>query len=148
MEEQEPGTWQVALRPSWDAHEVVVAIAAAPFLQAMATYFGNRLAGAVDESTRVGVRRFLRLPRWSQQQDPNFELRTEHGWKVRFSTDLPPEALAQLAQVCDSELPEGISDVHGIGIRWSEGKWRMTGTYNFDVSHYWWDADCGRWLND
>ncbi|MFD7481069.1 hypothetical protein ACFV8Z_55915, partial [Streptomyces sp. NPDC059837] len=35
-------------------------MAAGPFLQAVATHFGTKLAGAIDEATRAAVRRFLR----------------------------------------------------------------------------------------
>ncbi len=84
-----------------------VAMAAGPFLQAMATHFGSRLAGAIDEATRTALRRFLRreAAERSGTSAAPINLRTDHGWRVTFDPDTPAEALAQLLDIHTATAP-------------------------------------------
>lgn len=82
-------------------------IAATSFLQSLAQHFGTRLAGTLDGGTRAALRRFLR----GQQEEvgspglAGFDLRTEQGWRVSMTPDLPAEALVQLRDLCEAAPP-------------------------------------------
>ncbi|WP_154685905.1 SCO5717 family growth-regulating ATPase [Streptomyces himastatinicus] len=121
-----------------------VATAAAPFISAIATHFGNRLAGAIDEATRTAVRRFLRR---QVGQEPGveprrIELRTEQGGRITFSPDLPVEALKQLPDLCAAEPPQ--SDIRLV-ISWRSEGWTCFGAIDGEFVSYGWDAESKRW---
>ncbi|WP_407560414.1 hypothetical protein [Streptomyces sp. 184] len=87
-----------------------VAMTAAPFLQAVAAHFGNKLAGSIDESTRRAARRFLRREhRRLEDVAPTsrraIDLTTEDGWALTIDVCIPAEALGQLLALQDVPSP-------------------------------------------
>jgi hypothetical protein len=128
---------------------VGAATAAAPFLQAVATHFGNRFATGLDNSTRRALRRFLRreLRRQNAQssdQARKIKLRTGDGWEIKISTDIPAEALAQLLALQDATHPE--LDPHPTPcLDWTASSWQVKGVRNGALVEHTWNAESGRW---
>ncbi|MEE4597300.1 hypothetical protein V2J94_36345 [Streptomyces sp. DSM 41524] len=129
--------------------EALVVLAAAPFVQAVATHFGNRLAGAVDESTRSAVRRFLRRQVEEQRGGAStgarrLLLRPENGWgKIIVPLDLPPEGLAQLFDLCDEGPPDGIGFCR---VSWVRDGWICVPRVNPEGALYQWDGQAKDWI--
>lgn len=136
---------------------VAVGMAAAPFLQAFATHFGNRLAGAVDEGARWAVARFLRRQA-EEQVDPSEDvlprtarveitLETEHGWRVHLTGDLPVEGLTQLVDFCRVDPPAAIDGSLPYppfgAIDWTGSCWVACGPSGFLV----WDPESQHWTS-
>ncbi|MFJ9852617.1 hypothetical protein [Streptomyces sp. NPDC101150] len=78
---------------------VTVTMALAPFVQAVASSFGSKLAGTIDAVTRTVVARFLRRqgaqPSLSRRR-VEITLTADSGARILFSDGVPAEALAQL----------------------------------------------------
>ncbi|WP_458247149.1 hypothetical protein [Streptomyces sp. MAI_2237] len=144
---------------SWEV--IVASLAAVPFLQAISTHLGNRLATAVDERTTKIVRRFLRrqvdehgvrgsAPRSLSPSGPRqIHLRTEHGWTVAFNDDLPAEGLVQLFDLCRAAPPVPADELapgtRG-AIYWHGNHWATTGVReNWDPFVFAWDSEAKRW---
>ncbi|MFJ4627031.1 hypothetical protein [Streptomyces sp. NPDC088847] len=153
-EEQQRAVW------SWEA--IVASMAAVPFLQALATHFGNRFATAVDEGTRKAVRRFLRrqvdehgvsrlVTRASGSSGPRqIHLQTEHGWTVVFDDDLTAEGLAQLVDLCQTAPPvpaDELSPGTPAVIYRHRDHWATTGVSAREAAFFVfeWDAEAKRW---
>ncbi|MER5665292.1 hypothetical protein [Streptomyces mirabilis] len=87
---------------------LVIAAAAAPFLQALFAYFGNRLAGAIDGATRSLARRFV-LRLFGRSEEPRSRahvwLRMDSGWVLQVATDLEAEGLGQLVELLKAPGP-------------------------------------------
>ncbi|WP_048579566.1 hypothetical protein [Streptomyces viridochromogenes] len=124
--------------------ETGAVLAAAPFLAAVATHFGNRLAGRLDDATRSAVRRFLRRTARQQtgEERRSIELRTERGWRITFSPSLPAEALGQLPDLCAAESPR--SDIRFV-ISWRTEGWTCFGALDGEFVSYRWEAEGKRW---
>ncbi|MGW3657095.1 hypothetical protein ACWD6R_16000 [Streptomyces sp. NPDC005151] len=126
--------------------EASAVLAAAPFLAAVATHFGNRLAGRLDDATRSAVRRFLR--RQARQlggvESRYIELRTEQGWRITFSPSVPAEALGQLPDLCAADAPQ--SDIRFV-ISWRIEGWTCFGAIDGEFVSYRWDAEEKRWTS-
>ncbi|MEU9395366.1 hypothetical protein AB0D86_35870 [Streptomyces sp. NPDC048324] len=144
---------------SWEV--IVASMAAVPFLQAISTHLGNRLATAVDERTTKIVRRFLHrqvdehgvrgsAPRSLSPSGPRqIHLQTEHGWTVAFHDDLPAVGLVQLFDLCKAAPPVPADDLtpgtRG-AIYWHGNHWATTGLRgNGDPFVFAWDAEAKRW---
>ncbi|MEV6134245.1 hypothetical protein AB0M05_46890 [Streptomyces violaceusniger] len=98
-----------------DVALIAATMAATPFLQAVGTHFGNRLAGAVDAGAREVLRRFLRRQAEEHRDEPTgfvhvIHLRTEHGSQIDMTVNTSPGALALLPAVCDADDPVGEAD--------------------------------------
>ncbi|MEV5399004.1 hypothetical protein AB0N26_22890 [Streptomyces cellulosae] len=118
-------------------------IAATTFLQSLTQHFGTRLAGTLD---RAAVRRFLRR----QQEEASgpvgiagFDLRTEQGWRVSMTTDLPAEALVQLRDICEAAPP--IAGVSTLLINYGRSGWEAWGVADGDYVRYRWEPEEMRW---
>jgi hypothetical protein len=147
---------------------IVGALAAAPFLQAVATHFGNRFAGALDEGTRTAVRRLLRRQVEESREVQGLQgdvqsvtLRTEHGWLISISEDLPAEAVAQLIVLCSADPPTGKlegtyrhdewrdAELPRVGIiAWNRSVWRTATFVRGRVKAFAWDAAENCWTNE
>lgn len=134
---------------------VVAVMAATPFVQAVATHFGNRLAGSIDERTRAAVRRFLRREaeengQLSERGVPNshrIELTTEHGWRVQMSEDISPDGLAQLASLCRANPPGSRTTPPRVGTIWWSGEfWVAFAGVEFGPLLYTWQPPHG-WIS-
>lgn len=129
---------------------VAIGMAAAPFLQAVASHFGTRLAEAMDDRTRTAVRRFLRRqveensdPQIDRDRPRHIELRTERGWFLTFPEDLPAEALAQLVDLCSTDPPA--ERTAGM-IDWKSDRWQATAHVDGRFAQYVWDAEANGWI--
>lgn len=118
-------------------------IAATAFLQSFTQHFGTRLAGTLD---RGAVRRFLRR----QQEDAGgtaglagFDLRTEQGWRVSMTTDLPAEALAQLRDLCEAAPPT--AEISTLLINYGRSGWEAWGVADGEYARYRWEPEDKRW---
>ncbi|WP_143659767.1 hypothetical protein [Streptomyces pharetrae] len=130
---------------------ITLGMAAAPFLQAIASHFGDRLAGAVDEATRNAVRRFLH--REAHRDRPGASdlssviLTAENGWSVAVPVDVPVEGLRQLAALL-AAAPPPVSEPQYPRVEWRETAWWLVcvdGEHG--VVSYAWDMADGGWLS-
>jgi hypothetical protein len=122
-------------------------MAATPFLQAVATHFGTKLAGAIDETTRVAVRRFLRREAALDQggsADPQapIALRTDAGWALLIPVDVPAEALGQLLAL-QNATPPVLSTDPTPRMAWRESAWWVTGVNFGAIVELRWDPEAG-----
>lgn len=123
--------------------ETGAVIAATTFLQSFTQHFGTRLAGTLDGAA---VRRFLRR----QQEDAGvpvglggFDLRTEQGWRVSMTTDLPAEALVQLRDLCEAAPP--IAEISTLLINYGRSGWEAWGVADGEYARYLWEPEEKRW---
>ncbi|MCX5328047.1 MULTISPECIES: hypothetical protein [unclassified Streptomyces] len=155
--------------------EVVVAVlAVTPFVQAVATHFGNRLAGAIDEATSRAIGRFLRgevspqesspadeatsrhlrriLGRY-RSQDPvaveapisDLQLRSERGWQVKIDVSLPVQAIAQLPVLHEAEAPD-LLESPTPQLLWDGRQWLLIGVGpQGEILLQRWDAGSETW---
>ncbi|MER7205122.1 MULTISPECIES: hypothetical protein [unclassified Streptomyces] len=123
-------------------------MAAAPFLQSVASHFGSRLAGAIDNGTRSALRRFLfrQIPEGGGAPVRSVVLTSEHGWSVTVRDDLPAEAIAQLLALHDADAPDiVIDDAMPARLTWDLGRWLLAGHSTSGVAIYRWDAQSNSW---
>lgn len=124
-------------------------MAAAPFLQALATHFGTKLAGTIDETTRAAVRRFLRRQSdepWRTSERPRpISLRTERGWMLTLDSDLPAEALGQLL-VVEAATPPDLADEPPPHLSWAQTAWRLVGVKDGTIAELAWDHEANHWI--
>jgi hypothetical protein len=126
---------------------VAAGMAAAPFLQAIATHFGTKLAGQIDEATRVAVRRFLRRESAHVQvslteSHDAISLRTEAGWSLRVPVDIPAEALGQLLTLQGAPHP-ALSSTPVPVLKWRESAWWVVGVNNGLIVEHRWSPETG-----
>ncbi|MGI5467575.1 hypothetical protein [Streptomyces sp. CA-132043] len=125
-------------------------MAVTPFLQAIATHFGSKLAGAVDDGTRAAVRRFLRRESGQRANGAQPEsarpisLRTQHGWHVVIPVEIPAEALAQLQDV-EFAVPPQLAPEPIPCIQWIGNAWHVMGAHDGATVLWRWDTAAGRW---
>lgn len=124
---------------------VTVTMALAPFVQAVASSFGTRLAGAIDAVTRTAVTRFLR--RQGSQRSLGrrwvaFTLTADTGAQVHFSESLPAEALAQLVSIDLGALSE-LGDSPAT-VTW-EGAWKAALSNGEAALLFEWNPLAGAW---
>ncbi|MEV8313736.1 hypothetical protein AB0Q95_06145 [Streptomyces sp. NPDC059900] len=121
-------------------------IAATTFLQTLVQHFGSRLAGTLDDGTRTAVRRFLRRQqRDSGGLEAGIQLRTEQGWRVSLTPDVPAEALLQLSDICDADPPH--PDIAPFLISYGRGSWEGWGGIDGEFAFYRWDPAEKRWAS-
>jgi hypothetical protein len=123
-------------------------MAAAPFLQSVASHFGSRLAGAIDNGTRSALRRFLfrQIPEGGGAPVPSVVLTSEHGWCVTVRNDLPAEAIGQLLALHDTNAPDIVIDLAmPARLTWDNGRWLLAGRSASGVAIYRWDAQSDSW---
>jgi hypothetical protein len=128
-----------------DRAETGFALAAAPFLAAVATHFGNQLAGTLDGRTRRAVRRFLRRQVEAAPQSPrpapgHFYLLANGGRRVQMSINMPAEALAQLPDVLTADPPSSADPM----LMYDDG-WHMVGDTDAGLMIYRWDPEAKHW---
>jgi hypothetical protein len=127
---------------------ISVALAATPFLQAVATHFGTRLAGVIDETTRAAVQRFLRRtatgPGPREESRASIRLTTDNGWSVVLGVDTPAEAIAQLQQIHDGPVPE-LAESPAPRLVWREGAWWLQAVREGALVEQTWDAERAIW---
>lgn len=140
-------------RGASDVLVAVAAVSATPFLQAVATHFGNRLAGTIDESTRAAFRRFLRrdvaeLPD-GDEAAPGLGpivLTTDRGWIVKLELDTPPEAMAQLQRIQHGPDPElELASFPTPQLAWRDSAWRLRGVHGGVIVEWSWDTEGATW---
>lgn len=126
----------------------IIAMGVTPFLQSLASHFGNKLAGVIDEATRAAVRRFIRREAdlvtdglgWSGK----LRLYTERKWHVEIDSGTPVEALVQLFEIQQAELPDLANDPTP-KFAWSQSKWRLVGSVQGVIVEHSWNAEFKRW---
>ncbi|OSY42592.1 Serine/threonine-protein kinase PknB [Streptomyces platensis] len=133
---------------SIDWQTVMVTMALAPFVQALASSFGTKLAGAIDHATRSAVRRFVRGQGESAAVDAQSAgqvmlLLEEHGVRVHLFEGTPAEALGQLPAVNFAQL-EGFSESCPV-VSWFEDAWCARGDRGGSPLVSAWDPAAGRW---
>jgi len=131
---------------------LIATMALAPFLGAVATHFGNRLAGATDEATRTALRRFLRrgLPDAAANAAVShgpIVLQSEQGWSVLIHEDLPAEAIGQLLALHAAPVPNLARDESDTPqLVWDGSRWLLAGwATGGGPSLLRWDAELGNW---
>ncbi|MGW2292674.1 hypothetical protein [Streptomyces phaeochromogenes] len=137
-----------------NAPVLLAVLAVTPFVQAVATHFGNRLAGAIDEMTCQAVLRFLRrrvsersspADETTEQQINDLQLRSERGWLVKIHVALPPEAIAQLPALHEAEAPD-LFESPAPQLLWDGRQWLLVGVGPQRESLLQrWDAEAERW---
>lgn len=135
----------------WLAHSLThviaqasVVIAATTFLQTVTQHFGNRLLGTIDDGTRAAVRRFLRRQNLQAGSlAAEIELRTERGWRVSFTPDVPAEALQQLSDLCNADPPH--PELGSFLINYGRGGWEGWGGVDGEFTHYRWEPEGQCW---
>ncbi|MFI9781261.1 hypothetical protein ACIHCV_42785 [Streptomyces sp. NPDC051956] len=124
-------------------------LAAAPFVQAAVAHFGTKLAGAIDETTRAAVHRFLLREvrdREARHGLPyaSLVLRTERGWRLHVDAYWPAEALGQLLAI-DSATPPNLADDPAPRLTWDDGSWRVTGVNDGEIVVHVWNVKTTSW---
>ncbi|MFF4806049.1 hypothetical protein ACFY1U_48025 [Streptomyces sp. NPDC001351] len=143
------GSHQVADQAS-AINAFIVGATLSPFLQAVAVHFGTRLAGAIDDTTRLTLRIFLRrrLNSSSTASDdaPSPVWMTSRlGWQVRVHADLPAEAIGQLQDMDQTSGPQ-LSDSPTPSLIWDE-KWLLSGADPQGATLHSWDAVSKTWVS-
>ncbi|MGW2063468.1 hypothetical protein ACWCO9_23000 [Streptomyces sp. NPDC001937] len=142
---------------------IAATMAATPFLQAVATHFGTKLAGGIDEATRAALRLFLRrqVPirpvdeinledRHREEEQAErveiLKLQTDRGWRVEFGTDLPAEGLAQLLAI-EGGPPPGLDASPAPLLTWQPDRsvWSVLGVSRGLMMSRVWDATTNSW---
>ncbi|WP_406014333.1 hypothetical protein OG520_22180 [Streptomyces sp. NBC_00984] len=133
------------------AATVAVGMALTPFLQSVATHFGEKFAGAIESGTRSALRAFLRreLPGNSSgnpESPQPVNLRSERGWVVTVHADLPAEAIAHLLALDRALVPE-LLDSPVPRIEWSRDwqRWILLGAIPQGVGMYGWNRETNAW---
>ncbi|MGW8876377.1 hypothetical protein [Streptomyces mirabilis] len=132
---------------------LIAGMTLAPFLTAVVTHFGNRLAGAVDETTRTALRRFMRreLPDAAVNDGVRhgpIALQNEHGWSVLVHEELPAEAIGQLVALHAAPVPGLGRDAPGITqLVWDRNRWLLAGWSADGPALHRWDAELGNWTS-
>lgn len=132
---------------------LITGMALAPLLGAVATHFGNRLAGAIDEATRTALRRFLRreLPDAAANAGVRhgpIALQNEQGWSVLVHEELPAEAIGQLLALHAAPVPDLARDAPGTPqLVWDRGRWLLAGWSTDGPSLHRWDVELGNWIS-
>ncbi|QDQ10866.1 hypothetical protein [Streptomyces spectabilis] len=136
---------------SWP--ELLVGVSLAPFLQAVAGAYGDRLAGRLGPWTRRGVRRLIRREVRAHGREPQggapgpvLELVDEHGVRVLLDARTPAEAVAQLLHLERGEL--GAVYDRPPHVVWSgdaEQRWRAQGTRDGAAYYSAWDPERRCW---
>ncbi|MFC5720362.1 hypothetical protein ACFP1Z_09330 [Streptomyces gamaensis] len=134
---------------NWET--VAATVALVPFIQALASTFGEKLAGAIGDATRASLRRFIRQHTGSNQAEdspsrPISLVLDGHDVKVEISEDTPAEAMAQLLKMDFATLLASPSFDFVREISWSGGvAWCAVGAKDYIPVSAAWDAEQGRW---
>ncbi|WP_128375145.1 hypothetical protein [Streptomyces cavernae] len=125
---------------------VAITLAVAPFVQAVATAMGGKLADSIDTNARDAVRRLLQRTRnQAELPPPDPQLCTQvsvalsdedSGARVLLADDLPAEAVAQLLKMGRAGTREVRGSVMWLPEGAKEGRWyvesegRLTWVWN------------------
>ncbi|WP_416963102.1 hypothetical protein [Streptomyces sp. Agncl-13] len=153
VDDADRGTVVTDLNAGAGAVPILTALAAAPFLQAVATHFGNRLAGKIDAATKIAVRRLVTQilpigsPRSTTARTPDprqISLISDKGWEVTIHIDISPAALGQLLEIEAASLPE-VSNSPTPRLYWHISEWRLAGADGQRMRFYRWDEESKSW---
>ncbi|MFH8369408.1 hypothetical protein [Streptomyces sp. NPDC018031] len=132
---------------------VAAGLAVAPFLQAVASHFGNRLAEGLDERTRAAVRLFLRRSAEEGGDDQDVSgtdqprlvsLSTEYGWRLSIPEDLPAEGLLHLFALCKADPP--VDRFTAGWVYWEGESWRGKALTSAGIVRWVWDPTTQDWV--
>ncbi|MFF4118972.1 hypothetical protein ACFY0P_36765 [Streptomyces sp. NPDC001714] len=120
---------------------VAAGMAAAPFLQAVASHYGNKAAAAVDESAKRLIDRLLRRePTTRDSTEPEWVYaKTDGGWDLLMPVDISSEGLGQLVALGTAPPPPLAGDPTP-RLMWQETKWVASGAVPNErriVQHVW-----------
>jgi hypothetical protein len=130
---------------------VAAGLAVGPFLQAVVSHFGNRLAEGLDERTRTAVRSFLRrrVEQGNDDQDSgsdhprSISLSMEYGWRLTIPEDLPAEGLLHLVDLCKADPP--VDHFAAGWVYWQEGSWEGKALTPEGIVRWVWDSAAEGW---
>ncbi|MFE6282567.1 hypothetical protein [Streptomyces sp. NPDC057877] len=134
---------------------VAAGLAVGPFLQAVLSHFGTRLAEGLDERTRTAVRGFLRrrAEEGDDDQGPgsgsdsdhprSVSLCLEYGWRLTVPEDLPAEGLLHLVDLCKADPP--VDHFSAGWVHWQEGSWEGKALTTEGIVRWVWDSAAEGW---
>lgn len=120
----------------------------APFLQALSSTLGTKIATRLDDATRRTVRRVLRreLPRVDQRSTRALGiLATSGGTQIRFEAHTPEDALPQLLAMTFETIERPTPDVPAL-VRWTPTGWLATVSRSGQLHDFRWDPAQAVWI--
>jgi hypothetical protein len=128
---------------------VVATLALAPFVQAIASTLGARVATKLDEVTRSALRRFFqrqleeaRPGRRTARTDLELLVKGD-GVSLRISRSTPPALMSQLPTI-DFDALRGSQETN-LEVSYSGIEWRAFGTRDSRPFTSTWDSANGQW---
>ncbi|MGW2788080.1 hypothetical protein ACWC3X_44205 [Streptomyces populi] len=119
-----------------------------PFLQALSSTLGTKVATRLDDATRRTVRRVLRreLPQFDQRSTRALgTLSTTGGTQIRFEAHTPEEALPQLLAMTFDTIEQPTPDAPAL-VRWTGSGWLATVSRSGQLHDFRWDPEQAVWI--
>ncbi|MFH0173289.1 hypothetical protein [Streptomyces cacaoi] len=125
---------------------VLVGMAAAPFLQAVVTEFGNRVAVTVGETLTAAINRIKRSRH--EQEAPEVQFIESSGWIVMIEPGTSIDALDRLMHPgLRGATTHDYRDklVQNYVIAWRDDDWRFLPVTNVSIEGFHWNAETRQW---